>query len=343
MQSFRRFSTAAVLWMIPACLFLAAAVFILPLGGIDRTAFAALAQWETTAANPFLAPLHSALLHPVWGLVIQTVFMSWLLLLLQQMVERYDLTENRCIFPLAIFLLVAAFIIPLYVQPAAAWATLLSLTGLSRLFDCYKQAQCNRALFDAFFCFTTAAVAVPPLIGLVPLMWILFLAVNVPSAGRLLSSLAGIATLLWTVWGLLFLTGRTEWLTAYHSCLQADFITTVPLTASPWFASTGGKLFFAAYCLTFVCAVVAFWHRDRGRRRSVTLYSLMLQLFWGMLTLAACCFPKESVTLTWISLFPYSITLGQFFFEHDNRLTRLLLAGLIAALAGSFVLFQLQK
>ena len=121
------------------------------------------------------------------------------ILALQYLLQRHEINGSPSIFPQLLTALFLTGAPGVYASTEAALASPLVLLAVSNIFDCYRNDRCRVAVFNAFFLLTAASLLLPPLIWTLPFFWMLFNLVQTLSPRRFLSSLAGIACVLWLV------------------------------------------------------------------------------------------------------------------------------------------------
>lgn len=273
---------------------------------------------------------------PVWICVTHAILTGLLLILLNQTVEHYALTANLCNFPVVFFLLVQAGSIPLYGQYIASAAAILCLLGCRQLFDCYQMNNCNVQTFNAFFLFALASLLIPPLVWLLPVLWVGYNIINKLSLRRFLSSLVGIALVAWMTWGVLFLLDKTALVSSYFGQIVDGFDPAGFLHLSESFVgNVWWRIAMGMYVLVAFVSIVSFWRKE-GSRRSVRNDTVLLHVVWLALMALMICFPVHSMNLLLLSAVPFSIAAGQLYFERDTLFTRILFVGFLISLLASF-------
>ncbi len=289
------------------------------------------------ALNPFTRYLVPLLKYPVWMSVIQVVLVAVILILLNQTVEHYALTTSLCNFPLVFFLLPLACFVPLYFQLSAALASLLCMSACRQLFDCYQANDCNTQTFNVFLLISVASLLVPPLLWMIPVLWIIYNIVNKLNLSRFLSSVAGIALVAWMVWSILFLMDKTSLIVEFSDQLLNGFTTDGFSRLTGLFSDViWWQIGLGMYVLVALTAFFLFFRKE-GRRRSVKNYTILLHFIWWCLMLLMVCYPVYSMQLLWLSLVPFSVSAGQLYFERDTLFTRILFVVFVAALLTSFI------
>lgn len=268
--------------------------------------------WKTAVPESLPASLGYWMDHGVSGTAGLTVIqLSWALavsLVLAGIDRRYITVSNLSVLAIVAFLLLLTFSVPMYFRPSALMGAFFLLLSIHSFFGCYKQNDCRRGVYMGFLFLAMAALAVPPLLILIPLMWFLFNLINGMNMSRWLISLAGVGMVAFLALGLMFVFGRMDFQPAYFEGFKASFHPSFSIFDDVW-----ETVFLVFQIWMVMIVVVRSAMGARGEVNSVRAYLTFLELIWLCCLILMVMFPDQKYTMWMISLAPLSLLFGYFF------------------------------
>ncbi|MBQ9201610.1 MAG: hypothetical protein IJ154_09615 [Bacteroidales bacterium] len=297
----------------------------------DHEVFLAGLTGESGPVSPLAWQIDSLGRIPWLSALIRFCLVGLNLFLIYTMVRRYELIDSLSIFPIFFYILFSACYSPAYSANSALVASVLTEVACINLFDCYQTNNCRIQVFNVFFFTSLAALLMPALLLILPLLWLSFNWINTLTFNRFIASLTGILTVAWLIGGLCFLTGQWPLLL---DCLRRlpdyfDF-----QTRTSW-----QEILFLSVCLlVFIVAVLYRLNKFYSEKNSVRGYLSFLVFTWFVLIVMSLLFsPLKHECLT-LSVMPWCIMTGHFFDANDNWASRLLLLLLFST--GFFFFFS---
>jgi hypothetical protein len=253
-------------------------------------------------------------------------------LLLQYISSEFRLIRIRSFFPLFLFSLFAATLLPALPLQGAALSCFLFCWACLRLFGSLEHNETYRGVFDASALLALASLTQSRLLFLMPVIWIVMGILQVFSLRSFLASLLGVLSVFWVLAGVSFLLGNFDFLLMYCQDLIAfkwiDFNIVTP-----------AELTYISFLgLLMISAMISFWpsqHLDKLRTRNY-LNSILL-LWFALLTLWLFSGNDMSYLLILLSL--SALVVAHFFSLVNTFYSRIMFLMFLALSVSVYLIF----
>jgi hypothetical protein len=238
-------------------------------------------------------------------------------LLLQYISQEFRLIRVRSFFPLFLFLVFSATILPMLPLNGSSISCFFFIWACLRLFNALESGETNRSVFDAFVLLAVASIFQSRLLYLLPVIWLVMGILQVFNLKSFFASLLGVLSVFWVIGGFSFLYGNYDFLLLIaRNLIGFELIDITKMSAA--------EISYTSFLgVLMISAMFSFWprqHLDKLRTRN---YLNSVLLIWFVL-LGLWLFSGNDMGYLLILLSLSALVVAHFFSLVDNLYARIL-------------------
>lgn len=253
-----------------------------------------------------------------WHILIHAALVGGNAILLQLLVRQHELLGSLSIFPAVIYFLLNACCPQFITEPQAYIASACLILSCLSLFNCYQQNECRVKVFNAFFLLCIAAIFIPGLLLLIPIIWISFNLINTLNFKRWLASLLAIVTVIGSMTALAFVFDAEDRLMLIFTRSVENFYAGIFLKTQEW-------IFLAWLLFLSVLGIFHFLSQgQRSRRNSIRYFNSFLIIIGIFCVVMMFLFSPLRHQYLVITALPFSVILGMYYNDVHHLFSRIL-------------------